>query len=103
KAGNSVLGSTRVLTEVTVDLRVYSLLTVERAAAALSAQYVTALARHDETHVRVSLRSRFDAIPESEILADFLALLTELAILDRLAGPTQAARAASEQAILHDA
>jgi hypothetical protein len=77
-----------VLTEVTVDLRVYSLLTVERAAAALSAQYVTALALHDETHVRVSLRPRFDALPEPEIIADFLAELTELAILDRLTAPT---------------
>ena len=77
-----------MLTEVTVDLRVYSLLTVERAAAALAAQYVTALAPHDDTHVRVSLRPRFDALPESEIIADFLAQLTELAILERLTSPT---------------
>ena len=92
-----------MLTEVTVDLRVYSLLTVERAAAALSAQYVTAFVLHDETHMRVTLRPRFDAVPESEVIADFLSLLTELVMLDRLAGPTQAARAAPEQAILHDA
>ena len=81
---------------VTVDLRVYSLLTVERAAAGLSAQYITALAPHDETHVRVSLRPRFDAPPESEIIADFLASLTELAILDRLTAPKSAAPALQE-------
>lgn len=82
-----------MLTEVTVDLRVYSLLTVERAAAALSAQYITALAPHDATHVRVSLRPRFDASPECEVIADFLATLTELAILDKLAPLKKAARA----------
>ena len=74
-----------MLTEVTVDLRVYSLLTVKRAAAALSAQYITTLVAHDATHVRVSLRPRFDAPPESEVIADFLASLTELALLDKLA------------------
>ena len=74
-----------MLTEVTVDLRVYPLLTVERAAAALSAQYLVALAPHDATRVRVSLRPRFDDLPETEIVADFLAELTTLAILTRSA------------------
>jgi hypothetical protein len=73
-----------VLTEVTVDLRVYSLLTVQRAAAALSAQYITALGRLDDTHVRVSLRPRFDASPQSEGVADFLALLTDLSLHARV-------------------
>jgi hypothetical protein len=84
-----------VLTEVTVDLRVYSLLTVERAAAALSTQYVIALALHD-ARVRVSLRPRFDAVPESEVVADFVAQLTELAILEKLAGRRSPAPALQE-------
>lgn len=72
-----------MLTEVTVDLRTYALRTVQRAAAALSAQYITSVAK-EETHARVSLRPRFDAVPESEAIADFLASLTELSILDKL-------------------
>lgn len=75
----------RVPTEVTVDLRVYSLLTVQRAIAALSVQYVAAIAEYDDTHANVTLRPRFDELPESEMLADFLALLIELAIDDKLA------------------
>jgi hypothetical protein len=71
-----------VLTEVTLDLRVYSLLTVQRAAAALSAEYIAALARSDDTHVRVSLRPRFDADSQSEAVADLLALLTDLSLQD---------------------
>jgi hypothetical protein len=65
-------------------MRTYSLRTVQRAAAALSAQYFVGLAKHGETHTRVSLRPRFDAPAESEVIADFLASLTELAILDKL-------------------
>jgi hypothetical protein len=72
-----------VLTEVTIDLRVYSLLTVQRAAAALSVQYITALARSDDTHVCVSLRPRFDASLASEGVADFLALLLDLSLEDK--------------------
>ena len=72
-----------MLTEVTIDLRVYSLLTVQRAAAALSVQYITALARSDDTHVCVSLRPRFDAPAESEGVADFLALLLDLSLEDQ--------------------
>lgn len=83
-----------MLTEVTVDLRVYSLLTVERAIAALSVQYIAALHSHDDTHVRVTLRSRFDAPPEAEIVADFLALLLDLGLEDKLARQGNAARVA---------
>ena len=72
-----------MLTEVTVDLSVYSLLTVQRAAAALSAQYITALARSDDSHVRVSLRPRFDASLQAEAVADFLALLIDLSLQDK--------------------
>ena len=71
-----------MLTEVTVDLNIYSLRTVQRAAAALSGQYITALARSDDTHVRVSLRPRFDASLQSEAVADFLALLMDLSLQD---------------------
>ena len=83
-----------MLTEVTVDLRVYSLLTVERAIGALSVQYIAALHPHDDTHVRVTLRSRFDPLPESEMVADFLALLLELGLEEKLTGQGDTARVA---------
>lgn len=92
-----------MLTQVTVDLRVYSLLTVQRAVAGLSDLYIAGLAEHDDTHVRVSLRPRFDPVPESEVIADFLALLTELTLLDKLAGQGKAAPAVPVRAALHEA
>ena len=78
-------------TEVKVDLRVYSLLTVRRAAAAMSAQYWAAVTPLDDTHVLVTLRARFDELPTDEVISDFLALLIDLALQDNAAGVVTAA------------
>jgi His-Xaa-Ser system protein HxsD len=90
-------------TEVRLDLHVYPLLAIQKAASALSPCCVTQIIQDDEDTVTLNLRARLDAPPIPDPHAVFMSLLNDLVLQDRIADQTKEIRLALIRAALFEA
>jgi His-Xaa-Ser system protein HxsD len=93
----------RTSMEVRVDLRIYPLITAQKAAARLSSQFAIELAQDNESTLLVKLRARVGVPELADPVAEFLALLSDLALQDKVAEQTREIRVALVRAALHEA